>query len=225
MGAFYSKTEWKEPLKKAFENAPLDAINHYILLSSGKDLQERKNYLFLQNYLNTGEENSFYSVGLSSDEGLATLDFFSSSNRGKIFSAQTNRGIKRNLLKLVKSLSAPIAKNVTPTIYGEKNANMQVYRQIQNPYLFADQPYVVFGVTKEKKDFLLFLQGIGAENYFHIKKKVSFDDAKRGGQELLRKWALLQSYEHYQNYFSDLKNEHIQNAHQKLAPFSLKNAF
>ncbi len=148
----------------------------------GKKIVERELALDWTAY-NNGRV-SLFAIGISGDPHLSTLDAFTAFNRGKLLYPPTKRGIKRKLLKLIKTISYPLVKNLTATaISRSMQTKITLYPQKkQMPSLFLDEPYVILGTTTKLDDFVLFVQGKLKNKWLNIKKPISFVNAKKRGR-------------------------------------------
>jgi hypothetical protein len=230
LGSFFSPSNLFKPL---YITIPAeikdDELHTNILLTDGESLGKKpaqRALAYEWTYYNSGRV-SLYSIGLGSDPHLSTLDFATSFNKGKTISAPSKRGIKRKLLKLMKTISNPVAKNLSSrAIQRSPNAKIQLFpRPAQMPNLFLHEPYVILGKTTTLEPFILFVQGRLANKWFNIKKNVTFANAKKGGGSLKVEWALQQAYEHYERYLFDNDNSHLHEAHLILEPHNLRAAF
>lgn len=228
IGNFFSSKVFFLPLNKMLNN-PIkqDEINNIIFITDGDELDKPKNYHLLQKWteVNSGIQ-SFYALGVSTDKNLPILDFFSSVNKGQLITASTSKNIRRHLVKLIKSLSTPVAKNIVVTAYDQSLSNIKFYQDPskQNP-LYLDSPYVLIGSTEKIEDFCIFVQGKNPENWFNIKKDISFQRAKRGGASLQKKWAVYNANKLYEEYLKDANLNHLRKAEELLRPYDLTPAF
>jgi hypothetical protein len=170
---------------------------------------------------------SLFALGMESDLHNGTLDAMCAFNKGRFLSATTKRGLKRKLLKLIKTIGTPIAKNLSlKTIGRTPGTQMEIYpSETTSPHLYLEQPYVIIGRTENLDDFILFAQGKLKDRWIHIKKKMSFVNAKKGGLPLKAGWALQKAYREYFLYLSDQDPGHLAQARFLLEPFELQLAF
>ncbi len=228
IGNFFTSKSFFLPLNKMLNNSiKKDEINNIILITDGDEVDKIKNYRLLQKWteINCGMQ-SFYVVGLNEDKNLPILDFFTSLNKGQVVVASNARNIRRHLVKLIKSLGSPVAKNVFVTPYDQNMANMAFFNDStgQNP-LYLDSPYVIIGSVDRLDDFCIFLQGKNSDKWFNIKKDLSFQRAKKGGESLQKKWAIYKTNKLYENYLKDNDISHIKKAEEILKPFDIPVAF
>ncbi|MBN2480058.1 MAG: hypothetical protein JXA94_07505 [Parachlamydiales bacterium] len=229
IGSFFSSTNYSMPLYKVLNsNVKEGEINIAILLSNGDGLNKTKNYHILNEWTKNNMGNlSLFTLCLSDDKNEAILELFSTLNKGKLLSSNTNRGIKRKLQKLVKSINYPIARNITSTsVCLDKSANIKLYPNAnQSPNLFLDEPYVILGTCEKLEDFTLFIQGDCKNNFFNLKKHIAFDSAKQGGEALQKEIAKKRATEIYEKYIADNKKEHLQEANNILKSFEIEPVF
>lgn len=164
---------------------------------------------------------------MGSDHHLATLDAMSVFNKGKLTYATTNRGLRRKLLKLMKTIRSPIAKNLAVTAISlAPDAKIEIFpKPLYAPHLYLDHPYVIVGSTETLNDFVLFVQGRVKGGWLNIKKTLSFVNAKKGGNTLRSEWALHKAYLEYEKFTQDDNPLHLAEARAILEPYNLQLAF
>jgi hypothetical protein len=163
---------------------------------------------------------------LEDDHNRAALEFFSATNKGKIIFADSPYAIKRKMLKLFNSISFPIAKNViSKAVCKNKDIKIEFFHTNHLPNIYMNEPLVILGKINKLEDFTLFLQGIHADNWFNIKKNISFKNAVEDIRPLLQEWAVFQSHKCYKKYLSDGSDKHIKKAQELLDPFDIDAAF
>ncbi|MBI3508045.1 MAG: VWA domain-containing protein [Chlamydiia bacterium] len=169
---------------------------------------------------------SLFPIGVSTDANLPTLDVAALFNKGKLQFAPTHRGIKRKVLKTMKSIHSPVAKNMScSAVTLTPKTLVALYpKEHQLPHLYLNEPYVILGTCETLDDFILFVQGKLKDKWMNIKKKISFLNAKRGGQSLKSEWAIQVAYEHYKAYLIDGDSQHIAEARQLLEPHDMRVA-
>ncbi|NGX33871.1 MAG: hypothetical protein K1060chlam1_00213 [Candidatus Anoxychlamydiales bacterium] len=229
IGSFFSSTNFSIPLFKILNsNVKNDEVNIAILLSNGDGLNKFKNYRIFNDWTRLNGGNlSLYAIGLENDKNLSILELFSFLNKGKVISSSTNRGIKRKLQKLLKSISHPIAKDiVSNAICLEKSANIKLYPlSDQSPNLYMNEPYVILGTTDKLTDFTIFVQGKAKDSFFNLKKHISFDQAKQGGKVLQKELAVKKASQCYEKFLTDNNPNHLKDANHHLEPFAIEPAF
>jgi hypothetical protein len=228
LGTFFSSSNFFLPLNHILQNPKKEnEINNIILISNGEGLDKFKNRNLIREWTKTNQgKQSFYTVSLERDKNISVLDLFSSMNRGKLITSSTLRGLKRHLIRLVKSLNYPIAKNVHVSLYEEDNTQVILYPpKSQKKHFYLNDPYVIIGSVKELKDFTLFIQGRNPKTWFNIKKRITFKDAKLGGRALEEKWALYKANRCFEFYLRDGNVKYIKMAKEILKPYNLKPAF
>lgn len=228
LGSFFSQSNYERPFVQISSYPQKkDEIHSIILLTSGQGLDKKKNYGFMKEWTRWNSGGfSLYTISLDSDPSLGLLDFFSSVNRGKLFTAVNDRGFRRQIQKVIHSIQYPIAKQVQATIYPMKNSHISLsFPGGLKPHIFSDSPYVIIGKTSSLEDFDLFLQGQNGEGYFNIKKRISFSSAKEGTRSLLREWTLHKSYPMYQQFLTEQDTQNLEEVKKLLAPYFLQTAF
>lgn len=230
LGSFFSSSDLYKPLLLTVPgHVQNDEIYTAILLTDSETLLKKpaqKALLHDWTLYNGGRVN-LYAVGTNSDSQSPLLEVATTFNKGKFLSAPTHRGIKRKLLKLVKNIQNPVAKNIAcKAISRSPGANIHLLPQSsQMPPLFVDQPYVILGESDTLDDFILFVQGRLKDRWLNIKKTISFVNGRKGGKFLKEEWALQRAYALYERYVQDENPKHIAEAATLLEPFDLQVAF
>jgi CO dehydrogenase/acetyl-CoA synthase epsilon subunit len=170
---------------------------------------------------------AFYSMIQKGDQKGPILEYLSQINKGKFYVAQTPSGCKRQLRKLISSIHTPVALNMESYVYLMKGGSeVMLYPSLkQLPNLYLDQPFVVMGTTKKLEPFTLFLQGKNNDQWFHIKKDISFQESRSSTPFLYEEWAHQRAYRCYDAYLQDGKESHLKEAKDILTPYRLEEAF
>jgi len=222
LGSFFSTADVYTPLLHTVPGKSENEVFTTVLLTDGESLAKKQvQRLLLHNWTtqNSGK-SALYAVAMEADGHLGTLDAMTALNQGKLLYANTKRGLKRKVLKLMKMIHAPVAKNVSVKTVG---AAVELERNVSTLYL--NQPYVILGTTKTLDDFVIFFQGRMKDRWLHVKKPVSFLNGKQGGHALQAEWARQKAYRHYEQYAADQNPQHVADAHALLEPFQIQTAF
>lgn len=233
LGSFFSPANLCKPLMLTLPSSDED-LHTTILLTDGDPLHKKvaqRELALGWTSMNQGR-SSLFMIGLGSDSHLETLDAIAALNRGKLSYSPTKGGIRRKLLKLMKTISHPIAKNIsTQIVQIHSESSDQSKGPIlyplphQAPHLYKQEPYTIFGTTKTLEPFVLFVQGKAKDKWIHIKKSISFANAKKGSSSLKAQWALQQAYQIYGQYLYDQNPEHLVHVGNLLEPHNLRIAF
>ena len=230
LGSFFSQTDLYKPLLQTVPGIVEDDETYTaILITDGEHLAKKtdqKTLLYSWTAYSRGRV-SLFSLGMKEDAHLSTLDTASVFNKGKLFFSPTKKGLKRKLLKLMKTIEAPVAKNLScKAISWGLDSNIKLFPQTaQLPNLYLDQPYIILGKANTLDDFILFIQGRGKDRWINIRKTVSFMNGKKGGRPLKTEWALQKAYGLYEEYLLDDNAEHLAEARILLEPYDLQVAF
>ncbi len=230
LGSFFSAGDVYKPLLLTVPGrVENDEVHTAILLSDGESLSKKnaqRSLFFDWTSYNSGRV-ALFAIGMNSDPHLSTLDAAAAFNKGKLIYSPTQRGIKRKLLKLMKTIGIPVAKNLNcKAISRSPKAKIELFpRQMQLPHLYLDQPYIILGMADTLDDFILFAQGRLKNRWINIKKSISFVNAKKGGQSLKAEWALQQAYNLYGRYVYDGDAGHLAEAGKLLEPYDYQVAF
>ncbi len=228
LGSFFSSPNLSRPLFLATpqEIEPTDLYTA-ILLSDGEALKKpaaRWEVGSQWTAYNRGKL-ALFAIGFSEDALGASLEAISSLNGGKVLFSPANRGIKRKLLKLLRSIEYPIATHLSVHAFPmEPGVRMTLVPSSGAP-LCAHEPYVLLGTVDRPEDFILFVQGKGKDSWINIKKPISFLAAKQGGAALRAQWARHEASILYAQYLTDFDSEHLTRAQEILAPHHLQAAW
>lgn len=230
LGSFFSTANLFNPLFLTIPpTVKEDELHTAILLTDGELLNKssaQRSLLYNWTDTNCGR-TSLFSLGIGNDPHLSTLETAAAFNRGAMLYSPTKGSIKRKLLKLMKTISYPIAKDlVCRAIHLNGPGEIHLYpKPVQMSHLYLNQPYVILGTTDSLDNFILFIQGRLKDQWIHIKKKVSFTHAKKGETALRIQWALQRAYGCYEQYIYDKNPAHLAEAEALLEPYHLKVAF
>jgi len=229
LGSFFSPANLSKPLAMTLPSQPDEGIHTAILFTDGETLGKKavQRDLALDWTAYNNGRVALFAVGLGGDSHLETLDCLAAFNRGKVLYAPTKKGIKRKLLKLIKTIGHPIAKDLSiRAVSCSPTPEIHLYPDaLPAPHLYLNEPYVVLGTTKTLDDFILFVQGRIGTKWLNIKKNVSFVNAKKGGGGLKSQLALQKAYWQYICYLYDLNPAHLAEAQAILDPYEIKVAF
>jgi len=230
LGSFFSTSNLTKPLLLTTPSSAQDEGLHTAILFTdgeplGKKISQRELVLDWSAY-NQGRV-SLFVIGLGGDPHLSTLDAAAAFNRGKLIYPPSKRGIKRKLLKLIKTIGHPVAKNITATaISRASQTKIALYpKTSQRPSLYLNEPYVILGTIDKLDNFILFVQGRVKGQWLNIKKNISFANAKKGDASLRAEWAMQQAYGLYEKYLYDFNPNHLAEAQTLLEPHDLQVAF
>ena len=232
LGNFFSQKNLYKPLFLTVPYAVKEGeLYTAILITDGESLSNRAQMQSLTHdwtHLNQGKV-SLYTLGIGEDSHTSILETLASLNRGKAITSPTNKGIKRKLLKLMKSTSSPLAKNITCQAIAknfDEQTSIELYpNQNSAPHLFSNEPYVILGKTNSLDDFVLFVQGKLANEWLHIKKTISFANAKRATPALISQVAQSKSLALYQKYLEGAGAEYLAEANDISKTYELPRAF
>lgn len=230
LGSFFSPANLYKPLLSTLP-ATVDAndLHTIILLTDGESLNKKSAQYDLGGGWTSFNQGSvsLFAIGLGGDSHLETLEAIAAMNRGKLVYSPTKAGIRRKLLKLMKAISHPIAKNLSTHIVPLANAvevELAPYAN-QTPHLYQTEPYVILGKAKTLDSFVLFVQGNLNQKWLNIKKTIDFSHAKKGTPSLQTQWALQHAYRMYETFFIDHDSRHMADAQSLLAPLNLRAPF
>lgn len=229
IGSFFSTTNFSIPLYKILDkNVNENEINVAILISNGDGLHKFKNSRVFNDWSEANKGNlALYTLCLEDDKNMPILELFSSLNKGKLVTSESSKSLKRKLQKLLKSISAPIAKDIhANAICLDSKANIKLFSNLSDaPNLYIDEPYTVLGTIDKLQDFTIFLQGKCKNSHFNLKKRISFDEAKQGGSSLQKEVAIKKATHCYEKYLSENKGQYLQEAKKHLKPFDMQPIF
>jgi von Willebrand factor type A domain len=189
LGSFFATSDPYRPLLHTIPSqVQEEEIHTVILLTDGETLSSKSTrQALLQDWTiqNQGKV-SLYIVGLDTDPNPHALEALCTLNRGRYIPASSQRGLKRQILKLAKNIKTPLAKNLSANIICRTSKHpSEIYPQTTlAPHLYQDQPYVIVGSTETLDDFIIFIQGRLRNQWLNVKKTLSFVNAKKGTPSL-----------------------------------------
>lgn len=229
LGSFFASCDLYKPL---FLTVPSQVsqgeIHTAILITDGESLHKKavQEALFSHWTQYNAGKVTLFTFGMN-DAHAAKLETMAMLNRGKWIASPTNRGMKRKLLKLLKTIQNPIAKNISCHAMSKSpNGKITLYpKASQMPHLYLDQPYVILGEVESLDDFILFIQGRLKSSWLNIRKTISFLNARKASPTLKEEWALQKASILYEKYIEDENPKHLAEAEKLLKPFDLPVAF
>jgi hypothetical protein len=223
LGSFFVSADLYRPL---FLTVPgqveSDETYTAILFTDGESLKKKNAQSSLISEWTSYNQGkvALYTFCLN-DANAPVLEAASSCNKGRLTIAPATKGIKRKLMKLMKTIQTPVAKNISCTTISHLSQNKVTMLAKSLPNLYLDQPYTLLGETDTLDDFILFVQGRLKGRWINIKKKISFLNAKRGGKALRQEWAMQKALPLYERYFLEQDVKHLAEIKQLLEPFDL----
>ncbi|HSW72880.1 MAG TPA: hypothetical protein VLG44_05700 [Chlamydiales bacterium] len=230
LGSFFSSADPYRPLNALlFDKVPDNELATVIMITNGDGLSNQSKQSFFLHQWTAQNQGKFslYTLAMSEDKNLNLLDLISALNKGKLYSTPTFQGIKRRVLKMAKSLHYPIAKDVACFPISRNPGNkIEIFPSFQQlPTLYADQPFVLMGTTKEITDFILFIQAKQKNGWVNIKKTISFLNAKPAEPGLETQWAIMKSQFLYEQYLREKNPTLLKDAHRLLEEHGLPALF
>ena len=229
LGSFFSQSDL---FKALFLTIPTfvkeDELYTAIVVTDGENLGRKEASQSLLNDWSRYNDGrvALYTLGMGGDPYLAVLDTASAFNKGKLLTSPTKRGLKRKLLKLMKTIHSPVSKSLSCKAISRtpQGAIDLLPKGTQAPHLYLNEPYVIMGRTNSLDDFILFVQGRLNGEWLHIKKTISFLNGKKGNSSLKAQWALQKAYELYGLFLIEGDPKYIAEARSLLEPHDLQVA-
>ncbi len=189
LGSFFSTSDPYRPLLLTVPNyVPENELYTTILLTNGETLSnpEARKALTRDWTLQNQGRVSLYVVGMETDPNGATFETLCALNRGRYIQSTSQRGLKRQVLKLTKNIKTPLAKDLSIQIISRTaGRKIDIYpKPGLAPHLYLNQPYVLIGSTDTLDDFFVFVQGRLKNQWLNVKKPLSFVNAKKGNSSL-----------------------------------------
>lgn len=228
LGSFLSTADLTKPLFLTVPGTvPKDETHTAILFTDGEQLSRKlaqRGFLYDWTQYNEGKV-ALYTVGMN-DTQTCVLETASSFNKGKHCFASTARGMKRKVVKLMRSIQTPVAKNIScKAISHLPQTKVELLcKASQMPNLYVDQPYVILGEAASLDDFILFVQGRLKDRWINVRKTVSFINGKKGSRSLKTEWALQRALHLYERYYHEQDGKHLAEASQLLEAHDLRLA-
>lgn len=221
---FFSSNDLYESLEKLFPfTNPSDEIHSAILISDGNSIlnsAKQKKAIFRWTQKNKGKFN-LYTATAGQGNNLVLLDLLSYTTSGKLLHSDTHASFPRKLVKLVKDLHEPIAKEVTiDAVSKDPGNNVSLFpSKVLLPPLYLKRPFSVVGTIDDITDFTIYIQGQNRGRWLNIKKTISFKNAVKGGRSLDKLWAHAQANGCYDKFLKEGKTSHLEEAKKHVAPF------
>lgn len=230
LGSFFSPADLYKPLLMTVPyHVQEDEIYTAIVLTDGDSLSKKNalHSLFNQWTAYNQGKVTLYVVGMRGDKYLDSFDAICALNRGQCIETNTKKALRRRLLKLIKTIEAPIVKNIACQAFSRApNAHVAIYPEnTRTQHLYANQPYVLVGTADTLDDFILFIQGRIKDRWLNIKKTISFISARKGDISLKNQWALQKAYTVYQTYLKDKNPNHLSEIKTLIDPLELPAVF
>ena len=230
LGSFFSQPNLYDPLFTALSDASISSdLSSVILFTDGENFNQKGFAKDLVRDFTKMNEigTSLHIISMTSDRFSPLLQTFSSVNKGEVITSSTHRGIKRKLLKLMKSIQKPIAKNLQCTLISRlKETSLEFFPKKEHaPPLYLDEPFVLIGSTDALDDFIVFIQGSLSEKNLHIKKNISFSNAKKASFDVWTTLEKQKAKEHFLNYLKDYNEEELKKANELAQNHALEVQF
>lgn len=230
LGSIFSSADPYKPLNNLlYEHTNDDEVSTIILVTNGEGLANKNAQPYFIQEFTMKNANKFYlyALAMQSDHNLPLLEAITQFNRGKLLTSPTRGGLKRKLMRIVKSIHYPIAKDLSLTAIS-KTTNNKVSlfpSSYRLPALYMNEPFVILGSTQNLDDFVLFVQGKHKDKWLNIKKNISFLQAKKAEQFLHEEWALQKSFDCYEKYFREKDPKYLNDAESILESFHVPPIF
>lgn len=226
LGSFFSSGD---PTKSLFLTVPGmvkdNEIHTAILFTDGETFSKKdfQRSILHDWTLYNGGKVTLFSVGMDSDSQSGLLDVAAVFNKGKTLCSNSKKALKRKLMKLMKMIATPVAKNLHCKAISRSDAKITLYpKDGMAPHLYLNQPYILIGETTSLDDFVVFVQGRFNNKWLNIRKTVSFLNAKKGGKSLESEWAQHQAFSFYEKYIGDNNLKHLSDARALLEPLNME---
>lgn len=221
---FFSGNDLYDSLDRLFAfTRNSEELHSAVLISDGNTLlssSKQKKAIFSWSEKNQGNVN-LYTATSGQGNNLVLLDLLSYTTAGKFLYSDTNASFPRKLVKLVKDLHDPIVKEVSIEAVATDSGNhVHLYpsKTVLSP-LHMKKPFVVVGTVDDLEDFTLYIQGRNRGRWLNIKKKISFQEAVKGGRSLEKLWAQAQANACYDQFLKEGKTAHLKEAKKILTPY------
>lgn len=229
LGSFFAPSNVYNPLySSVYDKLNEKHIHSIILLSNGEGLTSKSlQHHFMRQWTDfNGGRTSLFSISMEDDKQLADLEIISTLNRGWLATSSTKGGLKRKVLKLMKTIQNPIIKDVECSYISTTGNSFELFRPYRGlPHLYASEPYVIIGRCNKLEDFTLVLQGKNNDSWLNIKKNIRLKSSQKGDRALLEQWALHKAWNCYSEYLRELNSSFLEKAKEVLEPFDIQPAF
>jgi hypothetical protein len=229
-GGMFATTDLYSSLNRIVPSeVPDTELNTAILLTDGDTyLRQSEQRRAIADWT---KENSgrvaLFTAATGRNNNLALLELLAFFNRGRLLYSPLDSGVDQLLKEIIVTTKDPIGKDLMVTAVPQEDATeISLYpSEARLPDLYAGVPYTVMGWVNEPKPFTLFLQGRFYDSRFDIKKTVAFDTKMVDAQELARNISINRAYEHYQEFLSDGRVNHLREAGKVLKKLKIPVAF
>ncbi len=206
LGSFFAAPSYALPLNaiaaRPVQNKEIDNI---IFITNGEGLKRAENIRVFKDFTKYNQgKRPLYILALQNDESLDQMELYANLNKGKLITAFTAGGLKKQLINLIKSLNEPKVQYLAIHPENLKNPEKISFFPFEaGSYFYQNQPFVLLGTAKELTVFDLFLQGRGSTGWFNLRKEIDLNSAQEGGSELERLWNLRRATALYESYLKD----------------------
>ncbi len=229
LGSFFAPSNIYNPLYSSiYDKLDERHIHSIILLSNGDGLASKSlQHHFMRQWTDFNKgRTSLFSISMENDKQLADLEIISTLNRGWLATSSTKGGLKRKVMKLMKTIQNPIIKDVECSYISTTGNSFELFRPHRGlPHLYAAEPYVIIGRCDKLEDFTLVLQGKNNDKWLNIKKDINLKSSKKADRALLEQWALHKAWNYYSEYLKELNTNFLEKAKKVLEPFDIPPAF
>lgn len=217
----FSSFDILEGLKETFSMIQTDEEVHTaILLTNGKFSNSFSSQQKAINHLlekNNGKIHLF-TAAVGKNNNIVNLDMLSTLCGGKLLYSDTNASFPRKLGAFIKTMQAPLAKDITLSIRPkDSKAELTLLsKKLQTPHLYSQEPFVISGKINRLCDLCITLEGKNEDGWVVINKEISFEAATEASGSLKKSWALNQAFPLYEKFLKDSKSIHLKEAKEIL---------
>lgn len=210
-----------EAFEKVLKEEPLyKKIQVAVLLTDGNvKLGNQKERRTLEKWTerNRGKIH-LYTATCGQHSNPLFLEQLSSMNGGRFIYSDTHAAFPRRLAKLMLTLRHPVATDLLVEL---KPKHDKVRLAVQSgsshlPVLYAQEIYPILGSTDELSDMILTVRGRRGEEWFEIKKEITFQNAKIANEAVARNLAIALAHQHYEKFLREGEQNQLQSAQQLL---------
>ncbi|MEN9655092.1 MAG: hypothetical protein RL235_1204, partial [Chlamydiota bacterium] len=206
LGSFFSPTDLARPLFLATPPPHDEGLHVGLLFTDAEGLAKKPNLqALLTDWTRYNDGRlALYTIGFTADVQKEALHMLASLNRGRQVLIPTKRALKRKLTKLMRTLHTAVGQNLSLHVVRRSPGGIEVFPDSNHTaHLYLNEPYVILGRTKTMDDFVIFVQGKLQDRWLHIKKTISFLNAKKGDLSLRDEWVYQKAFEFYRRYLKE----------------------
>lgn len=182
-GSLFSSSNIYASLEKLLpENGDRSGLYTLILLTDGKSsYSKERDHHYIQTFSQKkGTKASLYTAAIGEKNELLILDLLSTSSNGSLLYSDTYASFPRKLVRLVDSLQAPLASDLSVHVLTHDNravAKILLNENTLEP-LRLKKPLLLIGSAEKLEDFTILIEAKNGEKWLNLKQTISLNQGK-----------------------------------------------